>query len=105
MPLFGKNKIDAVVVGVRYQNDGRIDWVRAYERRGPTWSDWKLFKRQDLFTRLQAGEKWVAGERLQFQGGTFETGEPLRVVRAGGSDVVVVGPDRDRDELAGVPQV
>ncbi len=105
MPLFGSKKIDAVVVGVRYLEDGSVDWLRAYERRGPAWSDWKLFRRAEVVKRLQAGETWVTGERLRFQGGTFETRDPLRLLQSGDRQAIVIGSDSEHDDLRGVPLV
>jgi hypothetical protein len=105
MGMSGGKKIDAVVVGVRYQPDGSIDWVRAYERRGPTWSDWKLITRDELVQRLKAGQIMVAGERQTYQASTFKTGEELRLSGSGDREVVVSGAGDSVDHLSGVPAV
>ncbi|MDP1779148.1 MAG: hypothetical protein Q8K73_02630, partial [Anaerolineales bacterium] len=47
-------KIDGVIEAVRYKN-GQITWVRAYERRGATFSDRVLLDRKTLLQRLQKG--------------------------------------------------
>jgi len=106
MGLFGsKKKIDAVVLGVRYGNNGDIEWVRAHRRRGATWSDWLLISREDLIERLKAGDNIVMGERIPYQAGTFHTSEPLKLAQANGRDIVVIGTSQSQDRLEGVPVV
>jgi len=47
-------KVDGVIEAVRYKN-GQIVIVRAYERRGATFSDHVLLERKTLLERLQKG--------------------------------------------------
>jgi len=52
-PFTGENcmakpKYDTVVEAVHYQPDGQVAWVRAYQRRGPTFTDWMILK-QNLY--------------------------------------------------------
>jgi hypothetical protein len=97
-------KIDGVVEAVRYAPDGKIAWVRAYERRGPTFSDHVLIDRETLLQYLKAGKHYFAGQRKQFLGGSFELKQPLRVVpKDGGEAVVTADAPADQDHLAGVP--
>ncbi|MEW6717679.1 MAG: hypothetical protein AB1345_09270 [Chloroflexota bacterium] len=100
----GRKKFDGVVEAVRYSPNGEIKWVRAYERRGPTFSDSLLLDRKTLMERLKDGQRYVTGRRLAYMASTFETGDTLRVLKENGREVVVVG-DRatDRDWLAEVP--
>ena len=100
----GRAKIDGVVEAVHYAPDGKILWVRAYERRGPTFSDYVLIDRVTLVERLKAGKHFFAGQRKQLWGGDFELKQPLRVVQKDGVEAVVTGDTQaDQDHLAGVP--
>ncbi|HLA97449.1 MAG TPA: hypothetical protein VJL34_03265 [Anaerolineales bacterium] len=101
-----KPKYDGVVESVHYKPDGEVDWVRAFERRGAIFTDWVLIDRQTLIQRLKNGKKYVVGRRIPLMGGTFEITQPLRLVRFGDKDVLIVGEAQaDRDRLDGVPVV
>jgi hypothetical protein len=71
-----KINYDGVVEAVRYKPNGEIDWVRAYERRGPTFSDWLLIDRQSVIKRLKSGRRFVVGERI-LMAGTFKVSKPI----------------------------
>jgi hypothetical protein len=99
-----KNKYDGVVEAVRYKPNGDVDWVRAFERRGPTFSDFVLIERNDLIERIKSGKKFMVGKRVPFKASTFEVTQPLRLVEAGGKETLVVGQAQaDHDRLEGVP--
>lgn len=88
-------KADAVIEAVRYAPDGKIQFVRLYERRGSVWSDRLLVSRQALIERLQKGQKIFTGERKTYYGSMVEARQPVRLV----SGYLVVNgngaPDRD----------
>jgi hypothetical protein len=99
-----KQKFDGIVETVHYGGDGQVEWVRAYERRGATFSDHILVSRQDLIDKLKKGKRYLVGERKEFMGSTFETSDPLRVITRDGQEVLVVGDrEADKDSLTGVP--
>ena len=99
-----KPKFDGVVEAVHYKPDGRVAWVRAYLRRGPTYSDWLLLDRQTLIERLKSGKRFVAGRRVLLKASTFEVTKPLQVVQKNGQEILVVGEvQADHDCLEGVP--
>lgn len=101
-----KNDYDGVVEAVHYKPNGEVDWVRAYERRGVTFSDHVLINRQDLIKRLKSGRKFMVGRRIPLKASTFEVDQPLRLVNVGGSEAIVVGQTQDeRDHLEGVPVI
>lgn len=91
-------KFDLVIEAVRYEN-GQIAQVRAYERRGATFSDRVLIDRADLVQRLEKGKKAVTGQRKEFMASTFELGKPIQTV----GKFVSTRTDASRDELEGVP--
>lgn len=101
-----KPKFDGVVEAVRYTPDGQVDWVRAYLRRGPTFSDHQLLSRHTLIEELKSGKRYLAGKRVPLMASTFEVSKPLRVLERNGSDVLVTGSlEADRDNLEGVPVI
>ena len=57
-------KFDGVIEAVRYRG-GKIELVRAYERRGATFSDRVLLDRAALLDRLKKGKRFVTGQRTE----------------------------------------
>ncbi len=101
-----KSKYDGVVDSVHYKPGGEVDWVRAYERRGAIFSDHVLIDRQSLIQHLKNGKKYVVGRRVPLMGSTFDVGQPIRLVRSGEKDVLIVGEAQaDRDHMDGVPVI
>jgi hypothetical protein len=101
-----KAKFDGVVEGVRYLPDGQVAWVRAYLRRGPAFTDRILLDRKTLVDDLKSGKRYLAGQRVQYMAGTFETSQPLHVLQADGHEVLVTGDLQvEKDCLEGVPQI
>ncbi len=110
-------KLDGVIEAVRYAPDGRIAMVRAYERRGPAWSDLVLLERAELVRRLGSGKRFALGRRIPRMGGTFETGAAVRLAGAKDGPLVLAGtapadgrapedggaPANGRDALDGAP--
>ncbi len=95
-------QFEGVIEAVRYKG-GKIDVVRAYERRGATFSDHVLLNRQRLIERIRQGRRFVTGERKEFMASTFEIGKSVNLI--GGDDVQIISTrdQSERDELEGVP--
>jgi uncharacterized protein YjhX (UPF0386 family) len=93
-------KFDGVIEAVRYAPNGRIILARLYERRGAVWTDHLLLDRKQLTERLKRGRRFVTGQRKPYRGGTFVTGNPVRLE---GQNIVSNGASAMRDELTGVP--
>lgn len=51
-----KQKFDGVIDAVHYNPDGQVKWVRAYLRRGATFTDNLLIQRQDLVEEIRSGK-------------------------------------------------
>ena len=101
-----KNKIDGVIEAVRYAPDGQVAWVRAYERRGPTFSDRVLIDRQGLIKRLKDRKHLVIGRRKPQWASTFDTGAALRLIQKAGQELIVTGEAAtDQDSLDGAPLI
>jgi len=95
-------KIDGVIEAVRYKG-GKIELVRLYERRGPTFSDHVLMDRSTLLGRLKDGKNLVTGRRQPLLASTFEVGLPV-LLSGGTSDSIVTTPGgHGPDRLEGVP--
>ena len=96
-------KFDGVIEAVRYKN-GQITVVRAFERRGATFSDWILFDRKELLERLKKGQKYVIGKRKELLASTFEVQEkPVQVLNRDGKEIIATRPDAEHDELEPAP--
>ena len=94
-------KFDGLIEAVRYEPDGKIELVRAYERRGATFSDVILITRANLVDRLKKGQKFVTGSRKEFLGSTFNTGKFVKL----NGDLITTGNTASRDQLDEVPSI
>ena len=105
--MMAKPDFDVVVEAVHYDSNGQVAWIRAYERRGPIFSDREIIDRQSVIRRIKAGERFVVGRRIPYMANTFDVTSPLRVVRQNGNEVLVTGEtgeaSTDHDNLEGVP--
>jgi hypothetical protein len=99
-----KQKFDGIVEMVHYAPDGQVAWVRAYERRGATFSDHVLIPRQELVNKLKQGKRFLAGRRQEFLASTFEASQPVQLRAQNGQEVLVVGDvQSEKDNLQGIP--
>ena len=101
-----KQKLDGVIEAVRYAPDGSIAWVRAYERRGPTYSDVVILPREALVSRLKAGKQFAIGQRREFFSSEFILGKPVRLQVQGDLSWLVTSESAaNQDHLDGAPLV
>lgn len=97
-------KFDGVIEAVRYNLDGQIALVRAYVRRGVTYSDRVLLDRETLVERLNAGKKFITGQRKEFLGSTFEFGKPVKIISVDEKDYLSTHDGKQqRDEFEETP--
>ncbi|MBN1667209.1 MAG: hypothetical protein JW862_08970 [Anaerolineales bacterium] len=102
--MIRKKSYDGVVETVRYSPEGKIRWVRAYERHGFVFTDHFLMDRETLLERLKAGKRFYTGERQVYMGSDFTIKTPLRLVQQAGQDYIVAGDaNGEQDRLEGVP--
>jgi hypothetical protein len=100
----GKQRFDGVIECVRYKPNGEVEWVRAYERRGATYSDHVLLQREILVQKLKSGKKFMAGSRTALLASTFQVTSPVHLIKAGERDILVTGDlQSNQDRLEGVP--
>jgi hypothetical protein len=95
-------KYDGVIEAVRYRG-GKIDLVRAYERRGATFSDHVLLDREALLERIKAGKRFMTGQRKELLASTFVVGKSVNLVGQDGSAVITTLTEHGEDLLEGVP--
>jgi hypothetical protein len=95
-------KIDGVIEAARYKN-GQITLVRAYERRGATFSDRVLVDRKTLLERLQKGKQYITGTREDLKASTFKIGKPVMIVKQDDRELLATHENATRDELEEVP--
>ncbi|MBN1147731.1 MAG: hypothetical protein JXA78_10790 [Anaerolineales bacterium] len=101
-----KVKYDGVVEAVHYAADGQVEWVRAYLKRGPAFSDRMMLARQALIEDLKAGKRYLVGRRIPLMGGVFEVSKPLRVLRVDAGEALVTGDlHSEHDRLESVPVI
>lgn len=97
-------KYDGVIEAVHYAPDGSVDWVRAYLRRGPTWSDRVILRRQDLIQEIKSGKHMMLGKRVEYMAGTFDVSLPVTVSSSNGKEVLVTSSSpAEHDHLEGAP--
>jgi hypothetical protein len=95
-------KFDGVIEAVRYKG-GKIEVVRAYERRGATFSDCVVLNRKTLVERVQQGKRFVIGQRKEFMASTFEVGPSVKLIGKNSEQIVTTRDSSERDELEGAP--
>jgi hypothetical protein len=97
-------KYDGVIEAVHYRQDGQVDWVRGYLRRGSAWSDRVILKRAELIKQINSGKRMMAGQRVEFMAGTFNVSDPLKVTGPSGQEVLSTNSaTTDHDQLEGIP--
>jgi hypothetical protein len=95
-------QFDGVIEAVRYKG-GKIDIVRAYERRGATFSDHILLNRKALIERVGQGKRFVIGQRKEFMASTFEVGKPVKLLGKDDQQIITTGDQSEYDELEDAP--
>ena len=101
-----KKKLDGIVEVVHYDEDGKIAWVRAYERTGYVYTDRIVLERDGLVSRLESGKNFYTGKRTRLSGHEFETVHRLRLESGNGSTLIVAGDSSQvSDFLDGVPVI
>ena len=100
-----KVKFEAMIEAAHYASDGQVDWVRAYQRRGATFSDLTIMSRAELVGLLHAGKQVAAGQRKQYEASNFGVTQEVHLVQQNGKEVLATGSARQTDFLEGVPVV
>lgn len=97
-------KVDGVIEAVRYDSAGNILLVRAFERRGATFSDSVLLNRLDLIMKLTNKQKFAIGERQAGKGTTFTLARNIQLAGSTGQEIVITeGIESNHDDLDPAP--
>jgi hypothetical protein len=99
-----KKMIDGVIETVRYDPEGKVDLVRVYEKRGPTFSDVVILTRDQIIQKLRTGKRFYVGDRISLQASTFKLGKLAFLSGPAGHEVIItqVG-GKDQDNLHDAP--
>ena len=92
-------KFDFLIDSARYDNDGNIEYVRGFERRGPSFSDNKILTRADLLGLLRDKKVVVTGARIAYMSSTFTVQAQVFLVGNAISDCA----NSNKDSLAHIP--
>lgn len=102
--LMQAKQYDYVIESVRYFPSGEIDFVRLYERRGPTYSDRELYPREKLVHALQANHSVATGQRISGLASTFQIEHEVHLANSHGHPVICTGSSLpEHDLLEDVP--
>lgn len=102
--MIKQKKYDGVIEAVRYDPNGKIAWVRAYERSGFVFSDWLMLDRDSLIERLKNGKRFRIGQRKALLGNDFDLTETVRLEGKEGSEFIIAGEATgQQDHLEGTP--
>ena len=90
-----------------FNKDGVLLWVRAYERRGPTWSDVVLLDREHLIKKLESGKRFFLGKRKAFRASEFQLRDQIHINKIKKTTVITIGKDKkaSSDRLLKMPRV
>ena len=91
-------KFDFLIEAVHYNDDGKIAYVRGYERRGPTFSDSILLNRQQLQDLFASKKVVVTGKRLPYLGSSFQVSDQVKLI----GSVISNHTNASQDSLSGV---
>ena len=92
-------KFDLLIDSVRYDSNGTIEYVRGFERRGPSFSDNVILTRFDLSKLLQEKKVVVTGMRQIYMGSTFSVMNQV-MLRNG---VISDSANATKDSLSNIP--
>jgi hypothetical protein len=99
-----KKTIDGVIETVRYDPEGKVDLVRVYEKRGPTFSDVVILTRDQIIRKLRTGKKFYVGDRISLQASTFKLGKLVFLSGPVGHEVIISqAGSKDQDNLQDAP--
>jgi hypothetical protein len=102
-----KLKFDGVLEAAHFDADGQLIWVRVYERENAAFTDRVILSREEFINQLEAGKRYMLGERILNLGGTFNLSQPVSLIKKDGKKLIVVGDSQNtnQDELTLVPVI
>ncbi len=92
-------KFDLLIDSVHYNANGDIEFVRCFERRGPSFSDNLILNRNQLVGRFNEQKVVVTGTRETYMGSTFVV-QKLVTIKNG---IISTDPASSKDMLQNIP--
>lgn len=97
-------KADLIIEAVHHKRNGQIDFVRAYQKRGATYSDCLLVERKELLESIVLGMRVFIGQRVPFWGTVFSELAPVRLQTIHNKQTIVTTTSNvNQKELAEAP--
>ncbi len=96
-------KFDIIIESAHFHPSGKLDYCRGYERRGPSFSDLQIFRRDQLIKALQKNKKAAIGSRQPRQASTFLISD--EVVLSGNKENLVFSTDLNQHEVDYLPDI
>ena len=99
-----RKKADLIIEAVHHKHNGQIDFVRAYQKRGATYSDCVLVKRKELLEMFATGDHVVIGKRTPFLGTIFSDQKTVSLLTTNNNQTITTtGSTVNQKELAEAP--
>jgi hypothetical protein len=99
-----KKPTDIIIEAARIKSNGQLDFVRAYKRRGTTYSDCYLLTRSELIEQLLQGKSVASGQRVSYMASTFINIVPIRLTEENHRVIIKSGNRMTvQDDLLKVP--
>jgi hypothetical protein len=99
-----KKSADIIIEAAHFKTNGQLDYVRAYQRRGATFSDCVLITRNELLEQLLKGEVVATGQRVHLMASTFTKPKSVHVAPSANRFIITSGnPGSAQDSLPGTP--
>ena len=97
-------KVDLIIEAAHFKPNGYIENVRAYVRRGPTYSDCVLLSRAELINNIRMGKRVATGQRVPRMASTFIDLIPISVIKKA-EHIFITSNDftNERDYLNNIP--
>ena len=90
---------DLLIDSVHYSANGKIEYVRCFERRGPSFSDNLILTRDQLISMFKDGKVIVTGSREPYLGSTFLVQDWVTYH----NDIISTNPTSSKDLLQNTP--
>ena len=94
-----KQKVDGVIEAVRYANDGRINDVRLYEKRGLIFADNILMNRDELLDQLKHGSCYYTGTRTEKMANHFDLHQQVKLINSSKREIITKGSVYGNNDL------
>jgi hypothetical protein len=104
--MMKKRSPDLIIEAAHFMPNGQLDYVRAYQKRGATYSDCLLLKRGQLVELIDGGLKAATGQRIHLMGNKFTRIIPVKLVSFNNHITFTTGdPVAGQKDLPDIPTI